>query len=92
MLTLTCALVFIHSVFGQITFLEDVSHRNESPACYDKQSCWTMEVESWIQEMQDRKYQINCQEEFDSKDSSKLNPLYAFTKDCQEDGAVWQYR
>lgn len=67
--------------------------QDESPACFDVEGCRALELESWFQELDDRKFVLKCDEGLAATEATADGkPLYELANDCNEPDAVWQYR
>ena len=76
--------------------VQDESGGEEEQTCSDQHGCLALELEKWLSDIQDKKFQASCDAAAASNPSVEgepvaAPPLYKIVS-CNDKGAVWQFK
>lgn len=63
----------------------------EKDVCTDKSSCLELEFQNWFQKLKDKKTVLSCDNDLGEVKATG-EPIFTVTTNCNEDGAIWQYK
>ena len=70
------------------------SHLDISESCQDKQSCLEEELQNWFLDIGDKTFTSECAEKLKPSSNEEIEGkmLFRLAKNCQAEGAIWQYK